>query len=208
MIKRLQTDMKRIGFYTGEIDGKWGPQSEKAYRALVGLLDEASISWGSKVSPAFRSKVIDISARLGVDPDDLMSCMAFESAETFRADIKNAAGSGAVGLIQFMPSTAKSLGTSTESLAAMTPESQLDYVEKYFKPYSGKMKNLGDIYMAILWPAGIGKSDDWVLWNQVDRPTTYRQNSGLDINKDSVITRGEVIKKVREKAVRGEQYRW
>ncbi len=44
MIKRLQTDMKRIGFYTGEIDGKWGPQSEKAYRALVGLLDEASIS--------------------------------------------------------------------------------------------------------------------------------------------------------------------
>ena len=55
MIKRLQTDMKRIGFYTGEIDGKWGPQSEKAYRALVGLLDEASISWGSKVSPALRS---------------------------------------------------------------------------------------------------------------------------------------------------------
>ena len=137
-----------------------------------------------------------------------MSCMAFESAETFRADIKNAAGSGAVGLIQFMPSTAKDLGTSTESLAAMTPESQLDYVEKYFKPYSGKMKNLGDIYMAILWPAGIGKSDDWVLWNQADRPTTYRQNSGLDINKDSVITRGEAIKKIREKAVRGEQYRW
>lgn len=208
MIERLQIDMTRLGFYTGDIDGKWGPQSEKAYRALVGLTDEVAISWGSKVSPAFRSKVIDIAARIGVDPDDLMSCMAFESAETFRADIKNAAGSGAVGLIQFMPSTAKGLGTSTESLAEMTPESQLDYVEKYFKPYSGKMKNLGDIYMAILWPAGIGKSDDWVLWNQVDRPTTYRQNSGLDVNKDSVITRGEAIKKVMEKAVRGEQYRW
>jgi hypothetical protein len=62
--------------------------------------------------------------------------------------------------------------------------------------------------MAILWPAGIGKSDDWVLWSNTDRPTTYRQNSGLDVNKDSVITRGEAIKKIMEKAARGEQYRW
>lgn len=208
MIERLQQDMKRLGFYTGEVDGKWGPQSEKAYRSLVGLVDETKISWGSKVSPSFRAKVIDISARLGVDPDHLMNCMAFESAETFRSDIKNAAGSGALGLIQFMPSTAKGLGTSTDQLAAMTPESQLDYVEKYFEPYSGKLKNLGDVYMAILWPAGVGKSDDWVLWNQQDRPTTYRQNAGLDVNKDGVITRGEAIKKVMEKAVRGEQYRW
>jgi hypothetical protein len=208
MIERLQQDMKRLGFYTGEIDGKWGPQSEKAYRSLVGLTDETKIAWGSKVSPFFRSRVIDISARLGVDPDHLMNCMAFESAETFRSDIKNAAGSGAVGLIQFMPSTAKGLGTSTDQLALMTPESQLNYVEKYFKPYSGKLKNLGDVYMAILWPAGVGKSDDWVLWNQQGLPTTYRQNAGLDVNKDAVITRGEAIKKVMEKAARGEQYRW
>lgn len=207
-IKRVQSDMKRLGFYGGGVDGIWGTQSENAYRALVGLTDEVAIAWGSKVSPAFRSKVIDMSARIGVDPDDLMSCMAFESAETFRADIKNAAGSGAVGLIQFMPSTAKGLGTSIELLSVMTPESQLDYVEKYFKPYSGKMKNLGDIYMAILWPAGIGKSDEWVLWNQANRPITYRQNTGLDINKDSVITRGEAIKKIMEKKQKGEQFRW
>lgn len=41
-----------------------------------------------------------------------MAAMAFESGETFSPSIKNAAGSGAVGLIQFMPSTAKALGTS------------------------------------------------------------------------------------------------
>jgi membrane-bound lytic murein transglycosylase B len=65
------------------------------------------ITWGVKVSDAFKRKVIVISQGLGVSPDFLMACMAFETGETFSPAIKNAAGSGAVGLIQFMPSTAK-----------------------------------------------------------------------------------------------------
>ena len=55
MIERLQQDMKRLGFYTGNVDGIWGQQSEKAYRSLVGLVDDTKISWGSKVSPSFIS---------------------------------------------------------------------------------------------------------------------------------------------------------
>lgn len=47
----------------------------------------------------------------------------------------NAPGSGAIGLIQFMPSTAKGLGTSTSALKQMTAVDQLAYVEKYFAPY-------------------------------------------------------------------------
>lgn len=206
-IKRLQTDMKRLGFYFGAIDGIWGTMSEGAYRDFVGLTDDTSMAWGSKVSQAFRDKVINICAGLGIDPDDLMSCMAFESAETFRSDIRNAAGSGAVGLIQFMPSTAVGLGVTCDELARMTPEAQLTYVEKYFKPYTGRLKNLGDVYMAILWPAGIGKTDDWQLWCGDSRPTTYRQNCGLDGNQDRVITRGEAIAKVMQKKEKGEQYR-
>jgi len=79
------------------------------------------IAWGAKVSPVFRDRVWWIADTLGLDPDDLMACMAWESAESFRADIKNAAGSGATGLIQFMPSTAKALGTTTTELAKMSP---------------------------------------------------------------------------------------
>jgi soluble lytic murein transglycosylase-like protein len=35
-----------------------------------------------------------------------MACMAWESGRSFRPDVKNMAGSGATGLIQFMPTTA------------------------------------------------------------------------------------------------------
>lgn len=163
------------------------------------------IAWGSKVSPVFRDRVWWIADTLHLNPDDLMACMAFESAETFRSDIKNAAGSGAVGLIQFMPETAEGLGTTAKSLSKMTPEDQLNYVYKYFRPYNGRLHNLGDIYMAILWPKAVGKPDSYTLWDKSSMPTTYRQNSGLDSNKDAVITRAEAVSKVLAKLQKGLQ---
>lgn len=134
-----------------------------------------------------------------------MACMAWESGETFSASVRNAAGSGATGLIQFMPSTAVGLGTSTAKLARMSAEDQLSYVYHYFKPYKGRLNNLGDIYMAILWPSGVGKSDDYVLWNKATKPTTYRQNAGLDVNKNGSITRGECLGKIKEKLAKGKK---
>src|SRR5690606_37914734 len=73
---------------------------------------DQSLIFGSKVTKEFRITIIEISKNLEADPNDLMAIIAFESAETFSSSIKNAAGSGATGLIQFMPSTAKGLGTS------------------------------------------------------------------------------------------------
>lgn len=132
-----------------------------------------------------------------------MACMAFESGETFSPSIYNAAGSGAVGLIQFMPSTARALGTAPGNLAALSAVDQLDWVEKYFQPYKGRLKTLSDVYMAILWPAAVGKPESSPLWSQAERPTTYRQNAGLDANKDGVITKAEAASKVQSKLERG-----
>jgi hypothetical protein len=163
------------------------------------------IAWGSQVSPMFKERVLWIADNLGCSPSDLMACMAWESAETFRADIKNAAGSGATGLIQFMPKTAKGLGTSTAALAKMTPEDQLNYVYKYFQPYAGRLHNLGDVYMAILWPKGVEKPDHYVLFDKKKMPKTFRQNAGLDVNKDGLVTRAECLVKVNEKLAKGLQ---
>ena len=132
-----------------------------------------------------------------------MACMHWESGGTFRADVRNAAGSGAAGLIQFMPSTARALGTTTAALAKMTPEDQLNYVYKYFRPYAGRLRNLGDLYMAILWPKGVGQSDSYVLFDRSKMPTTFRQNAGLDVNKDGLVTRAECLVKVQERLTRG-----
>lgn len=157
------------------------------------------LAWGAKVSPAFRAKITDIVRPMGgCTANDLMTCMAWESGRSFRPDIRNMAGSGATGLIQFMPSTAASLGTSTDALAAMTAEQQLDYVADYFAPWNGRLKTLADLYMAILWPAAIGKPDDFVLFDKVDQahPARYRQNAGLDVNHDGKVTKREAAAKV------------
>lgn len=161
------------------------------------------MAWGKKVSPTFKARVRWITDNLGCKPDELMSCIAWESGETFSSNVKNAAGSGAVGLIQFMPSTAQGLGTSTQALAKLSPEDQLNYVYKYFKPHAGKLHNLGDLYMAILWPAGIGKEDSYVLFDRTKTPTAYRQNKGLDVNKNGQVTRGECLVKIQQKLAKG-----
>src|SRR3954466_5080443 len=80
------------------------------YKALCGgLPDVVRIAWGAKVGAAFKQRVISICDGLSVPVDFMMAAMAFESGESFSASVKNAAGSGAVGLIQFMPSTAVAL---------------------------------------------------------------------------------------------------
>lgn len=215
-IERLQRDLAVKGLYLGRVDGIWGNKSELAYRQLLKSAEAdltqpevksdsyLPLAWGNKVTGAFKGKVIDICQELKIpDPNWLMACMAFESGETFSPSITNGAGSGATGLIQFMPSTARALGTDVDTLARMSAYDQLDYVEEYFRPYTGRLNNLGDVYMAILWPAGIGELDSWTLWDSETRPTTYRQNSGLDIDDDGKIVRAEAVAKIREKLNKG-----
>lgn len=161
------------------------------------------LAWGRRVTPAFRDRVRQIAMKLGCAASDLMACIAWETGLKFSASVRNGAGSGAVGLIQFMPQTAAALGTTTEALAKMTPEGQLDFVEAYFAPWKGKLRNLGDLYCAILWPAGIGKLDSAVLFAKASRPTTYLQNKGFDVDHDGAITRAEVTAKVRAMLAQG-----
>ena len=162
------------------------------------------VPWGRKVSDTFIARLIWIvdDLDIGYGTEDgvgkMMGCMAWESGRTFDPAIINKAGSGATGLIQFMPATAVSLGTTTSALAKMSAEDQLNYVWKYFAPYKGKLKTLGDIYAAILWPKGVGKPDDFVYWDKRTKPTTYRQNSGIDMDKDGAITKAEATAKVTQ----------
>ncbi len=166
----------------------------------------APLAWGVRVSAEFRTSIRFMADSLFMPAegaDWLMACIAWESGETFSPSVRNAAGSGAVGLIQFMPSTAKELGTTSDLLAGMTAELQLGFVARYFRPYQRKLNSLSDVYMAILWPRGIGQPEDYVLWDAATRPTTYRQNMGLDINKDATITKREAAAKVYQKLLKG-----
>lgn len=163
------------------------------------------LAWGAKVDAQFRSHVLKGCDVLDIDPSWLMACMAFETGESFSPSVRNAAGSGAVGLIQFMPSTATGLGTTTEHLAEMSADEQLSVVFDFFRPWTGRLRSLGDVYGAILWPGMIGKPDTAVIFDQSDaaHPKLYLQNRGLDLNKDGKITKAEIVARVQSELDKG-----
>jgi len=144
---------------------------------------------------AFADKVNEIAKKLQVNPDWLMLVMHSESGLNHK--IVNPKG-GATGLIQFMPDTARSLGTSTQALQEMTNLEQLDYVYKYFKPYSGKINSYFDLYLITFFPAGIGKPENWVMQTKTLKASTIaKQNPAINKwVKDDVITVGEFKKYV------------
>ena len=113
-----------------------------------------------------RSAIIEmirkVSANLGIDANWLMAVINFETAGTFSTSVQNPF-SNATGLIQFMPATALSLGTSIDALKLMGFLEQLRWVERYYAPYRGRVKSFVDLYLATFFPLAIGKPDNWVL---------------------------------------------
>lgn len=143
----------------------------------------------------FLNEVVRVSEEVGVNPDQLLSVMDFETIGSFSPSEKSKTSSG-MGLIQFLEKTAKELGTTTEKLSQMTRAEQMVYVGRYLAKYEGKIENTGDIYMAVHWPKGIGESDDYVLYRRGSK--AYRANSSLDKSNDGTVTRGEALARLRE----------
>lgn len=193
-----------------KVDGIIGPKTEAVIRAVIGddNAGKSDIAWSGKLTKPFLDAVVEMSGRLGVNPSYITTIMALETGRRFTSDVTNAAGSGATGLIQFMPSTAKALGTSTELLAKMTPIEQLVYVEKYFKPYTGAMDRLVDCYLAVLYPDAMGGAMDDVIWSKTSTTSflrkCYSQNIGFDKTKKGFITVRDVagtIQKVMDEGM-------
>jgi len=141
---------------------------------------------------AFETKVRTIASSLGIEPDWLMAVMDFESGLSTTAKNKY---TNATGLIQFMPSTAKSLGTTVEALAAMTNLQQLDYVFKYLSPYKGRMKSLTDVYLTVFYPAAVGKPDSFVFSDKVKEQNPVFNKYLVD-NK---LTKGSIVNYISDR---------
>ena len=142
---------------------------------------------------AFIAKMQSGCKALGINPDFLMMVMYIETAHTFSPSIVNPI-TGATGLIQFMPSTAAGLGTSTAALKQMSNVDQLDYVFKHLRTYVGRMNSLVDVYFAVFFPIAIGKPLTWVLeTSSFSASKIATQNPIWNTNKDQQITVSEVV---------------
>lgn len=95
--------------------------------------------------------------------------------------------SNAAGIIQFMPSTARSLGTSTEEIVDMSLYQQLKYVDKYIKQLgkSHLINSYEDFYLSIFYPKALGKDPSYIIGSKGSE--IVRQNK-VAKNRNGYIT--------------------
>lgn len=144
---------------------------------MMGIAEDIQKAY-PQVSAPFAKEIVSVAERLGTHPYDLANLMNFESR--LSPSIRNKI-SGATGLIQFMPLTAKGLGTTTDALARLDPVSQMRWVEKYFQPYKGKLGTIQGLYMAVFYPVAM----TWSLDQEF--PAAVRlSNPGISKVKDYI----------------------
>jgi len=194
-----------VPFDDSNTDQEYSPTREGFYGEMIhrftdGEDTRTTLESATRVlqdNPDFKEGISRLATKYNIPPNALMAVMDFETGGSFDPAEPNQAGSGAIGLIQFLPKTARSLGTTTAELAQMSKIEQLVYVDKYFAQFGDRLSggNVDDIYMAVLWPKAIGKPDGYVLFRRGTK--AYGQNSGLDHNEDGTISKYEAATKVR-----------
>ena len=157
-----------------DIFDKYGPSAKAATerRQKMKVTSKRMPRWGDMTDEKYYMSsvedaqlLVDVAKKIGTedyDPGYLANAIHYESAGTFNTRVKNVVSS-ATGLIQFMSTTAKGMGTTTKKLAAMTFAEQLTWVEKYFK--GKKLENQSDTYMKIFFPAALGKGPDYSIYD-------------------------------------------
>ncbi len=135
---------------------------------------------------------------LGMHVDWLAAVISFETAGTFSPSVLNAAGSGAFGLIQFMPSTAAAL-LKLPAVEAVKRGRAMSFVQQlremvipYFKGYT--YNNLDDVYLKVFYPLAMNKSPTYTVATEGTK--VYSQNQGFDKNQDGEITRSEITSRI------------
>ena len=119
--------------------------------------------------------------------------------------------SRAIGLIQFTQAALEQIGEFKSGsgfdklhevklrFAKMGEVTQLDHVKKYFEPSKEKIKSPEDIYLHVFAPKGVGKDDNYVLYDKNVDGEKYTQNKSVDNenNADGKIQRFEILGRYR-----------
>lgn len=199
-VKNVYIVLITLGILFFIFDRTNGDQSVKASDTELYLADKAALHIDDLGT--FTRKIRRISKKLDIAPEWLMAVIYNESK--FNCRVYNYIGSGAVGLLQFMPSTASDLGTTSKELAEMDAVSQLDYVQRYLKGVMQRqnvresgINSLTDLYLAVLYPKAIGKDYCYSMYSSPSRQ--YVQNKILDVNKDKSVTISDIDEYLKRK---------
>lgn len=121
------------------------------------------------------SDVVALGAEIGADPAWIANVIQFESSWNPRAVNPR---SGASGLIQFMPATATALGTTVQAIRQMTAAQQWPFVRAYFARFRGRLNSQADVFMAVFYPAAIGKGPGYTFSQRVQKANPGIRTAG------------------------------
>ncbi len=160
------------------------------------LIDKAGL-FVSDLS-SFEAKIRKISQQLQIAPEWLMAVIHTESR--FNRCAYNKAGSQAFGLLQWMPRTINEYGIQMKELQESSEMEQLDYVHQYFKKMkrlAGTYNSLTDLYLAVLYPKALRKTENecYPLYSYPSK--AYDLNRGLDMDKDGAVTISDIEEKLQ-----------
>jgi hypothetical protein len=160
-------------------------------------------AWASDAP--FIQAVNDLAQKYNIDANDLIGLMQSESGVNPQARNPNG---GATGLIQFMPNTARGIGTTTDALYAMNRAQQMVWVDRYFQANRlPRGATAGNLYASVFLPAYTSRPPNFVVARSggpndagANRSGSwYSANRGLDLNNDGAITIAELGERVSKK---------
>lgn len=178
----------------GDLLSSLGSTISDAGKAVISAFDFTKAKGSWKQDTSFIKEVNRVAAKYNFSPGALIGLMMSESGIDPQARNPNG---GATGLIQFMPATARALGTSTAALYKMNRTEQMKYVDAFFAPHAKGLNNAspGKLYAYVFLP---GRAHRDVLTTSNEK--YYKANPGLDTNKDGKITISDLDKRVLKKA--------
>ena len=135
-------------------------------------------------TPALADRIVDVADVVDADPYTLANLINLESGGDPRA--VNGV-TGATGLIQFIPSTARSLGTSTAAIAQMSALQQMDLVERYLeRARDGRsLQAPHKLAMSVFYPAAMR----WPSW-------TFFPLDVIRANRWKIFTPGDYVERM------------
>lgn len=159
------------------------------------LLQQPMMNKVNENKVEFAQGVCRLAHKHGGKPEDYVAVMYNETAGTMSPSKQNP-DSKATWLFQFMPDTARAMGTTIDKLKRMSNVEQLEYVDKYIvmTGASWKINSLPDLYMVVFFPAALAHKDDpsYVFeTNKLSAWKVARANPMFNSNKDGRITMRE-----------------
>jgi hypothetical protein len=216
-VNKSQQGAVAVAFVAFLLSLRKGPG--KLIREPVDPATLKGLFYGNLVSDDFAAELLQVAARLGFDPNDLMTVFRIERGKssdgkslgrgvyhkyTDKAGVEHK-GNFSYGLFGILPGTAVWLGTTPEAIYNMSDIEQLALVEQYFKKHGwdqqGKhpIATFDDIYSGVWGGQSMIDADLYkVLVDGKKDPDTYEKNKGADFNKDGRITKKDVLTIARQ----------